>query len=172
MKLWFSWSPPQDHKMLPSAARSKHTKPFDQLNKSLVSYWWVTGCLMSLNGHSDHRAQFASHTGTGVENSSSGRPAGQTLWLSRLGQRVRSSESPVPVPWALPQITQDFTHTRAHTHTHTQPQRHDPIGSESHQWQWQVPWAGLDQCNSPPSEARLRVPPPGQQDQTAGLTRT
>ena len=84
--------------MLPSAARSKHTKPFDQLNKSLVSYWWVTGCLMSLNGHSDHRAQFASHTGTGVENSSSGRPAGQTLWLSRLGERVRSSESPVPLP--------------------------------------------------------------------------
>ena len=132
MKLWFSWSPPQDHKMLPSAARSKHTKPFDQLNKSLVSYWWVTGCLMSLNGHSDHRAQFASHTGTGVENSSSGRPAGQTLWLSRLGQRVRSSESPVPLPWVLPQITQDFTHMCAHTHTHT----HTATETWSH-WKWE-----------------------------------
>ena len=57
--------------MLLSTARSKHTKPFDQLNKLLVSYWLVTGCLMPLNGHSDHRAQFPSHMGTeGVENSS------------------------------------------------------------------------------------------------------
>lgn len=100
--------------MLPSAARPKQTKQCDQLNKLLVSYWLVTGCLMSLNGHFGHKDQV---TGAQQEWRTAHQEGqqGRLYSLAGLAGGLGSSESPVPLPCALLQITH---HKTSHTHNH------------------------------------------------------
>lgn len=140
-------------------------KQFDQLNKLLVSCWLVTGCLMSLNGHFGHRQQSAGWCARAQEKQRTSHRKGQptrSFSLARWAGGPEFSESPVPPPWALLQIT--------HKPSHTQPQKHGHDGpSSKDKWgQLQVPGAGLDRCRRPLSEVSLSGPRPGQQDQAAG----